>query len=68
VLMICSGVLLAAINKIDGSGAVALITLGVGYLFGNGHGIIETRQVVEQRVDELARGGVIERRDDQGGH
>lgn len=60
--MMATGAVLIGIDKLDAAAGIALITTPLGYVFGNGHGVIETKRTVEERVDELARAGVVERR------
>ena len=53
VLVVSSATALLMCNKVDSAAGVALVSGVLGYVFGNGHGVIEskTKQPVSGGVD-----------------
>lgn len=60
---IASSTVLLSTGRIGEAAGVGIITACLGYVFGNGHGIAEAKRTLDNRVDELAKAGALERRD-----
>lgn len=58
IIFVCSGtIFLGYTGTIDSQGVVALLSACLGYVFGNGHGLVESNRQVAALAKELKSGG-----------
>jgi uncharacterized protein (DUF2164 family) len=62
-VVIISAVVLLVVEKVAPEAGVGLITASLGYVFGNGHGIMTAQRALDSKVENLARAGTIDRRE-----